>query len=116
MSAFKISGYHFRVLLRCREQRTDYRCAVFDQEIAYSPDIEHIDMNDHKLFSLRAEVEQGLLDDRHLSAFGRIVHHHMLTCLEEITKNVAVGLPADKAPAGHIVVVYKRLIHSYRFL
>ena len=86
------------------------------KKIAYSPDIEHIDMNDHKLFSLRAEVEQGLLDDRHLSAFGRIVHHHMLACLEEITKNVAVGLPADKAPAGHIVVVYKRLIHSYRFL
>ena len=24
----------------------------------------------------------------------------MLACLKEITKNVAVGLPADKAPAG----------------
>ena len=72
-------------------------------------------MNDHKLFTLRPEVVQCLLDNGHLSAFRRFIHNHMLPSFQQIAKDITIHFSTDKGLAGHILVIYKRLIHNERF-
>ena len=50
-------------------------------------------MNDKELTPLRAHIEEGLLDDRHLSAFWRIIYYDMLTLLQKIANAITANHP-----------------------
>ena len=57
-------------------------------------------------------VEQGLLDERHLSALGRLIHHDIFAAFKQIAQNSAIHLSADETLTCDIGIIYKRLIHG----
>ena len=68
-------------------------------------------MPDKELLTPQPHVEEGLLDQGHLSAFGRLVDDDLFALGKKVSQDVAVFLTSDEVPACHIFVIYERRIH-----
>ena len=68
-------------------------------------------MSYKELLSSQPHIEEGLLDQGHLPAFGRLVDDDLFALCKKVSQNVAVFLTSDEVPACHIFVIYERRIH-----
>ena len=59
-----------------------------------------------------AQIEQRLMDKRHLACLRRFIDRDMLAGLEQIPEYHALRSATYEIPAGHMFVIYERCIHQ----